>query len=286
MSDDISGFSLHIIGLGLMGGSLAMALRDKVEHISADDVDEHVLDSALQRGVIDAKGGIENADLVIVAVPANRVVGVIQSLHLRPKSIVVDIASTKTLVCNALDQLPDDIIAIGGHPMCGLAENGFENATPTLYHGARFVLCHTQRSSEKAGKLIENLVDAIGAVPLWMERERHDYLTAITSHLPHLLNFALMRLAAEISENEQDLFDLAAGGFDGATRLSRTNASMITGMFQTNASNIRAVAAQMREQLDFLESLFDDSNALNSELGEIVEARRKYSTRYGERTYR
>lgn len=284
--EDLGNFTIHFIGLGLMGGSLAMALREKVKRITADDVNLDVLQSAQHKGVIDAVGEIESADLVVVAVPAGRVVGVLQTLQLHPGTLVMDISSTKTIVCNALDELPEDVIAIGGHPMCGLAENGFENAVPTLYRGARFVLCETARTIPTSRQIVEQLVQACGAIPLWMDRERHDYLTALTSHLPHLLSFALMRLAAEVSETETDLFDLAAGGFDGATRLARTNSAMITGMFQTNAQNIRGLAARLREHLDELENLFDESDALNGELQQIVEARRSYSARYGERTYR
>jgi prephenate dehydrogenase len=92
-----------------------------------------------------------------------------------------------------------------------------------------------------------------------------------------------MRLAIDVSTENNDLFQLAAGGFDGATRLARTNESMITGMFTTNAQNIRELTTRFREQLDLLDSLFDNPTQLNDELQRIVEARRYYSDNYGER---
>jgi prephenate dehydrogenase len=116
-----------------------------------------------------------------------------------------------------------------------------------------------------------------------MDRDRHDYLTALTSHLPHLLSFALMRLAMEVSGEEADVFKLAAGGFDGATRLARTNEAMITGMFQTNAANLNQLAARLQDHIGALASLFDDTEALLAELEQIVDKRRQYSTSYGER---
>lgn len=280
---DESDFAVHIIGLGLMGGSLAMALRSHVRRITASDLDTTVLHKALADGVIDAIDEIDQADTVILAIPANSIVELIQKLELRPGTLVIDLGSTKTTICEALDQLPAALHAVGGHPMCGLAENSYFNAIPNLYRGARFVLCETARTTPQARQKAEYLAKTIGATPIWMDRGRHDYLTALTSHLPHLLSFALMRLAVQESRQDDDLLALAAGGFDGATRLARTNETMITGMFTTNASNIRSLMDQLRQHIDSLESLFDDPEALAEELQQIVEARRLYSSSYGER---
>lgn len=274
---------IHIVGLGLMGGSLALALRDKVSCITADDTRPDVLQKAINSGLISASGGLDGADVVVLAVPSDKIVALLQTLPLRPGSMVIDIGSTKTAICNALDTLPPEIESVGGHPMCGLAENGFENAIPTLYDGARFVLSETKGTTERVRSIAEQLVTACGALPLWLDRQQHDYLTGLTSHLPHLLSFALMRLAMEVYGEESELFKLAAGGFDGATRLARTNATMIRGMFTTNADNIRLLAKRLREQLDLLDALFDDADGLTAELQEIVAARRDYSANYGER---
>ncbi len=283
MSDDIGEFSIHIIGLGLMGGSLAMALRGKARRITAQDLDESVLAAAVKSGVIDDIGEPSQADIVVLAVPADRIVGLIGELGLRPGTVVIDIGSTKMVICEALDGLPADVQAVGGHPMCGLAENGFRNAASTLYQDSRFVLCETQRTTPQARDVSERLVKACGAIPLWMDRQRHDFLTALTSHLPHLLSFALMRLAMEVSEQEAELFELAAGGFDGATRLARTDEAMITGMFKTNATNIRALVARLFEHMSSIDTIFEDTASLNEELRRIMEARRQYSSDYGER---
>jgi prephenate dehydrogenase len=285
MDEEIGDFSVHIVGLGLMGGSMAMALRDHAHQITAQDLRPDVLQIALKRGVIDAIGGIEQANVVILAVPADRMTQVLEQIipSLKTNTILMDIGSTKGKICDSLDQLPEHIQAVGGHPMCGLAENGFQNAIPTLYRNARFVLCETKRTTPHAKKVAEKVAEACGALPVWLDRYRHDYLTGLTSHLPHLLNFALMRLAIDVSTENNDLFQLAAGGFDGATRLARTNESMITGMFTTNAQNIRELTARFREQLDLLDTLFDNPTQLNDELQRIVEARRYYSDNYGER---
>jgi prephenate dehydrogenase len=144
-------------------------------------------------------------------------------------------------------------------------------------------LCETARTSGEARALAEALVQATGAQPLWMDRTRHDAATALTSHLPHLLSFALMRLAMEIAAEDGALFELAAGGFDGATRLARTDETMIVGMFSTNADQLRSITARLREHLDHLEAMLEDVPALHDELAEIVTARRAYTASYGER---
>jgi prephenate dehydrogenase len=266
-----------------MGGSLAMALRNKVQRLTAEDIVPDILDAAQTSGVIDAVGTARDADIVVVAIPTHHITALIDTLDLRPGTLLIDLGSTKTRICDALDRLPPHVLAVGGHPMCGLAENGYQNAVATLYEGARFVLCETRRTTDDARILAESLARAAGAQPLWMERTRQDHLTALTSHLPHLLSFALMRLAMDGSVEDSALFELAAGGFDGATRLARTDAAMIVGMFSTNADQIRDAAAQLRVHLDRLEAMLEDPSALDSELSNIVQARRSYTSDYGER---
>lgn len=275
--------TVHMIGLGLMGGSLAMALRGQVGRITAEDIAPGVIAGATARGVIDGPGASRDADIVVLAVPAHAIIDLVPGLALRPGALVLDLGSTKTRICEALDRLPPDVLAVGGHPMCGLAENGYAHAIPTLYQGARFVLCETQRTTGEARIIAEMLVRAVGAQPLWMDRARQDRLTALTSHLPHLLSFALMRLAMDGAAEDAALLELAAGGFDGATRLARTDAAMIAGMFSTNADQLRAAAAELRAHLDRLDAILADADALERELGAIVAARRAYTAGYGER---
>lgn len=278
-------FHIHIIGLGLMGASLAMVWRDKLRHITADDLSADVLEHALETELIDDAGPscLGRADVVVVAVPSDHISSVIADLPLQPGQIVMDIGSTKSSICDVLDSLAPDIASVGGHPMCGLAENGYHNAQVDLYDGARFVLCETAGTTSFARAVTEALVHASNATPLWMDRAQHDYLTALTSHLPHLLSFALMRLALDVSNENAELYKLAAGGFDGATRLARTNESMIRGMLTTNIDNIRSLTNRLRQHLDRLDSLLDNPSALVDELALIVAARRDYSSDYGER---
>lgn len=283
MEASFSACTVHVIGLGLMGGSLAMALRGQVGRIAAEDIAPDVIADAAAHGIIDGPGTSQEADIVVLATPAHAILDLAPRLALRPGTLVIDLGSTKTRICQVLDGLPPGVLAVGGHPMCGLAENGYAHAIPTLYRGARFVLCETQRTTAEARLVAETLVRAVGAQPLWMDRARQDRLTALTSHLPHLLSFALMRLAMDGAAEDSALLELAAGGFDGATRLARTDAAMIVGMFSTNADQLRRAAAELRAHLDRLDAILADVGALEDELGAIVAARRAYTAGYGER---
>jgi prephenate dehydrogenase len=284
MEADFKSTHVHIIGLGLMGGSLAIALRGKVAHLSAEDHDPAVIANALEQGIIEV-GERQHADVVVLAIPVHHMPALLAELPatLKAGALVIDLGSTKTQVCAALDTLPASLLAVGGHPMCGLAENTFKNATGSLYQNARFILCETARTTPPARDLAEALVAAIGAIPLWLDRERHDFLTAMTSHLPHLLNFGLMALAMDVQSSDPQLFDLAAGGFDGATRLARTEATMITGMLHTNAPNLRELTHRLIEHLQEFEQLLDEPTLLPEKLASVVEARRTFSQHYGER---
>lgn len=276
---------VHVLGLGLMGASLGMALRDKVAHLSGSDINAEVERRALGDCVIDEVGGLDRADLVILAIPAHYIPDILLSLpdQMKKDAIIMDLGSTKAQVCSLMGGLPETVQAVGGHPMCGLAENGYQNAIPTLYTGARFILCETARTTQEARSLAEQLVATVGALPLWMDALHHDRTAGAISHLPHLMSFALMRLAMQLSQDDSFVYELAAGGFDGATRLARTDEAMITGMFRTNADQLRQLTALLQSHLDQLTALLDDPEALRQELSQIVNARRDYTLHYGER---
>jgi prephenate dehydrogenase len=274
---------VHVVGLGLMGASLAMALRGKVAHLSGTDINPDIEQSAIKDGVVHELCHPSRADVVVVAVPADYIGSTIKGLELKPETVLMDLGSTKGQICGVMDGLAEMVQAVGGHPMCGLAENGYGNAVPTLFAGARFILCETLRTTDHARSLSEQLVASVGAYPIWMDRFRHDQLAGAISHLPHLMSFALMRLAMELAEQDGDVWKLAAGGFDGATRLARTDETMITGMFRTNADQLRALAAQFQQHMNELISLLEEPDHLRDELAEIVDARRDYTSKYGER---
>jgi len=283
MSNLLKDQHVHVVGLGLMGASLAQGLRGKVQRITGEDIQQEIARRALNDGSIDAITTSEKADMVVVAIPADHIGEVLANLQMKPGAVVMDLGSTKSQVCAQMDALPPDVMAVGGHPMCGVAENGYSNAFPALYAGARFILCETARTTDHARHLCEQVLATIGAIPIWMDRDHHDYMAGAISHLPHLMSFALMRLAMHLNQNGNGVYELAAGGFDGATRLARTDEAMITGMFRTNAPILHKLMNQLQHHLDDLTTLLDDPENLRQELNIIVEERRNYTHKYGER---
>ncbi len=262
----LAGLSVHITGLGLMGASLAMALRGHVRSIRGDDIDATVVAHALERGMIDETGGRESADLVVLAVPADSIIAMLVGLRVRAGALVLDLGSTKAGIVRKMADLPPDVLAVGGHPMCGRAESGIEVATGLLFRGARFLFCRTARTTDSAAALAESIALAVGAVPMWLDAQRHDAAVALTSHLPHLVAFALAGLAGEAARSDDTLHVLTGGGFHGATRLAASDAAMVRGMLATNAANVRAAAAALQARLDLLDAVLDDPPELHRAL--------------------
>lgn len=189
---------IAILGLGLMGGSLAMALHGKCASLLGIDPDQGALSFALQKGFVnkastDPARLLPEADVVILAAPVGEICNLVESLpQLHPgKALVLDLGSTKKEITAAMSNLPWRFEGIGGHPICGKEKSGLENADAGLYQGAPFVLTPLAGTTPSAKAKAAQLVKAVGAHPLWLDAETHDRWIAYTSHLPYLLALAL-----------------------------------------------------------------------------------------------
>jgi prephenate dehydrogenase len=194
---------ITIAGLGLMGGSLALALRPHTSHLTAVDHDPATRQTALAQGLVDAATGslaegVKTADLLILSAPVRAILAQLAELPvLRPDGcLLLDLGSTKQAICQAMSALPASFQAIGGHPMCGRETSGLESATAGLYHDKSFILCPTARTTPAVEQIALELVTAIGSRPLWLDPAEHDQMVAAVSHLPYLLSAALMQQAA------------------------------------------------------------------------------------------
>ncbi len=275
-ADVMARSTVHITGLGLMGASLALALRGHVRTIHGDDRDADVVARALEQGVIDGTGGRESADIVVLAIPADAILTLLPALRVRAGALVVDLGSTKAAIVERMGSLPAGVEAVGGHPMCGRAESGIEEATGLLFRGARFLLCRTARTGDAAVQLAEALVHATGALPMWLDAQRHDAALAITSHLPHLVAYALAGLAGTAAEQDASLHVLTGGGFHGATRLAASDAGMVRGMLSTNAEHVRVATAALQTQMEAIAALLDAPDTLHAALARSQHARRAF----------
>ncbi len=249
-----------IIGLGLMGGSLALALRGRVRRMCVVDRDPATLALAGERGVADLitgdpAEGVSDADLVVLATPVRSILELVRAMPgLRPEgSMLLDLGSTKREICAALAALPACFQAIGGHPMCGKEMSGLTAAEATLFQGRSFVLCPAgERSSGQIQTVAMELISAIGAVALVVPADEHDRIVALTSHLPYLLATMLMAQVAVRAEKDALVWPVSGTGLRDMTRLAGSDPHMMADILVTNREAILSELRQYRRVLDDL----------------------------------
>jgi prephenate dehydrogenase len=279
--DFLSSSRIAILGLGLMGGSLALALHGRCQALMGCDLDPKTRSLALQLNLVDQVSInladiLPAADVVILATPLSAILKIISELpSLHPGSaIVLDLGSTKTQVVQALESLPSRFDPLGGHPMCGKETTGLENAEAALYQGATFVFSALERTSSKAKAFAEQLAKTIGSQTLWIDPDTHDQWSAATSHLPYLVAAALSTATPSQSS------PLVGPGFRSTTRVAATPASIMVDVLSTNRAYILESLSRFRKELDSLEEKLSkgESDALNIALKESAERQRALVT--------
>lgn len=256
---------IAIIGLGLMGGSLALALKDKCRAVVGADPDDSTRALARALGVTcypDLGAALDGCDLLILATPVRTILTQLEQLsHLTlhaSRLTLLDLGSTKTLITSAMSQLPAPFDPLGGHPMCGKETSGLVHADPHLFRDRTFVLTPLPRTSPHALGLAHELIAALGARPLILAPDQHDRLAAMSSHLPYLVAAALMQAAQSL--DDEQLWSLVASGFRDTSRLAASDLTMMTDILLTNRSAILDSLTRYRAQLDFLYTLLETAD--------------------------
>lgn len=253
-----------IIGLGVIGGSLGMALCTKGNYeVIGIDRDSHAVQlaqeiGAVSMGTTDYLTGVKQAEIIVLAIPVGDLVAVAREIahYISPDAIVTDVGSTKVEVVSELEELfPSRFV--GGHPMTGSEISGIRGAEQYLFENAIYVLTPTERTDTKALRKIQEMVDDTGAFSCFLSPEDHDRIVAAISHLPHLLAVALMNLAADFSDQYPQALTLAAGGFRDMTRIASSSHVMWKDIFATNRRHIIEFSRCFREQLTHLEKLLE-----------------------------
>jgi prephenate dehydrogenase len=276
-SDFLAGRRVAILGLGLIGGSLALALRGHCRELLASDPDPATIALAVGQGVVDHISPdpaeiLPQADLIVLAAPVGAILGLIKQLpDLHPGSpVVLDVGSTKVKICQALEALPQRFDPIGGHPMCGKETFSLEHAEAGLFRGATFALAPLKRTSETARSLAEELARFLGCHTVWLEPAIHDAWAAATSHLPYLLAHALS-LATPLEASS-----LVGPGFRSTSRLASSYSPMMLDVLATNRDPLLEAIWRFRSQLDLLEKCLGEQDlaALNDAILHSVEMNR------------
>jgi len=254
---------ITIIGCGLIGGSMALALkRRRPEHtVACLDLPERI-PAILEAGVADQVGTLEElsthipeSSIVMLATPVQSVLTTIALLRpfLREHTIVTDVGSTKKrIMAEAQKLLPAGVHFIGGHPMAGSEQSGVEAADPLLFSDRVYVLCPYPDTPSEALLSLLDLVESLLALPITIDPEEHDRIMAMASHLPQLISVALMNAALAGDAEHAMLEKLAGRGFLDMTRLAASDYGMWEGILETNKEAVEQAVEQFGRSLSFL----------------------------------
>ena len=277
---------LVIVGLGLMGGSLAYAMRPHVKQIVAVNRGQAALNAALESGVIDSGSAdfssvrLTPNDLVVFGTPVRIILQQLAELprHAPDGCMVIDMGSTKREICRAMNELPGRFQAMGGHPMCGKEVSGFEHSSADLYQDQTFILTPTVRTTPYLLEVIREMLVKLGSRPLFIPPEKHDQIVASISHLPYLVSAVLMRLAAASADGNPMMWHASASGFRDTSRLAGSDPTMMRDILLTNREAVLGQLRHYQAILADVEKMLEsaDGTTINSWLTETQSTYRHY----------
>jgi prephenate dehydrogenase len=272
-----------VVGLGLMGGSLAGALRGRCRAVVGVARRPGTIETALAHGLIDRgttnlAHGVREADVVALATPVRVILQQLAEIGplLPEECLLMDLGSTKAQIVAEMARLPGHVQPLGGHPMCGKEVAGIEAADPAIYRGCTFILTPLPRTSEAALSLGRALAEAVGARPLALEPERQDFLVATVSHLPYLVACAMVNTADAKTSPDPAAWEIVAGSFRDTSRVAASDVTMMTDILLTNREKVLEALDTYQAQLRDLTYLVEtgDEEMLRTTLS-TIRAKRK-----------
>src|SRR5210317_1577907 len=256
---------LAVVGVGLIGGSLALALKEAgaVGHVVGIGRGLPNLETALRLGVVDSytldlAEGVADADVIFLATPVQALGTVAEQAmpHLKAGAIITDGGSVKQAVINAIEpHLRDDVHFVPGHPIAGTENSGAEAAFATLYCDRRCILTPTTNTDAAALDLMQSMWQLVGSQVVIMDVEKHDRVLAAISHLPHMVAYALVNAVGSYDRYNENILEYSAGGFRDFTRIASSDPTMWRDIAMTN----REALIEMMEQFEtFFAELKED----------------------------
>ena len=248
-----------IVGLGLMGGSMALGLKARCQELVGVDSDAETVQLARRAGIKTQELGpaLVRTDVLVLATPVKETLRLLEAFRSDPPAVrlLMDVGSTKRQVVEAMENLPDPVAAVGGHPLCGKELAGFSEAEAELFTGSLFVLTPCSRTTPSSLALAEQIVSALGASVQQMQAARHDQLLATASHLPYLLATALMGSAEFVGNKDPEIWDLVASGFLSTSRLAASDITMMADILTTNQDMVQNALSRAQSELEQLRGL-------------------------------
>lgn len=256
-----------VVGIGLIGGSMALALKEKgiaEKVIGVDNSDVHTT-KALELNLVDEIGDLRMAvaacDLIILAVPVNAISGLLpQVLDLVEKQVVMDVGSTKENMLQSIASHPNRGRFVATHPMWGTEFSGPEAAVHDAFVQKATVICNKEESDKDALELVEGIYRALGMHLVYMDATAHDIHVAYVSHISHITSFALANTVLEKEREEDAIFELASAGFASTVRLAKSNPDTWASIFMQNRDNVLDVLNEHISQLRKFKACLEKEN--------------------------
>ena len=274
--------TITVIGVGLIGGSMALGLKELgiAKKVIGVGRKTDSLAKALELNIIDEAlpldEAIKKADIIYIAIPVDATIDVVLQVMdlINEKQIVVDAGSTKFALCDAVKNHPMRKQFVATHPMWGTEFSGPEAAVKGAFAGRACVICEKEKSSEAALNVVEKLYKDLNMHIIYMNAENHDVHAAYISHISHITSFALANTVLEKEKEEDAIFEMAGGGFESTVRLAKSNAAMWAPIFMQNRENVLDVlnehisqlrkfkASIEKENMDYLVELIENANKI------------------------
>lgn len=235
-----------IVGVGLIGGSIALDLKSRgfATHVIGVDIDKQNGSEAVALGVVDEMMELDKAipvsDIIIISIPVNATTELLPLIldRVRPTTIVTDVGSTKKNICLAVRKHKNRSQYVAFHPIAGTENSGAKAALNNLFDSKIGIICERSRSNSKAVKIIEKMLKTLNMKLLFMEADSHDIHVAYVSHMPHVISYVLAETVLEVEKSAATIFNLAGSGFASTARLAKSPASMWVPIFEQNSKHI------------------------------------------------
>ena len=270
MGKNMKDKKVTIIGLGLIGGSLARALHNRLDisDITAVNRRKESIDQALQDGVIcrgfnDVNDYVYNSDIIFICTPVKRTMEYIYHLSgkVKPDCIITDVGSTKGEIIEYVNSLTSPPCFVGGHPMAGTEKTGYISSFEHLFENALYVLSSCKSTTEQAINTMIQIVKGIGGIPVILEADEHDKITAGISHLPHIIASALVNMVKYEDTPDGKMQMLAAGGFRDITRIASSSPEMWENIFLSNKYQVSKILYDFIELLKLIKLNIETENS-------------------------
>lgn len=260
---------IGIIGLGLMGGSLAKAFKTHcndtfiiASNRSIESLQEAYSEKIIDEYCLDINDSFCGCEIIFICTPVSKIAYYVNKLipYINNNCIITDIGSTKGTLFNDMEKLKDKICFIGGHPMTGSEQTRYSSSKDYLYENAYYILAPLSSVPDEKINMLVDIVKMIGAIPITLEPHEHDFIVASISHVPHIIASAIVNLVKRLDGNNKYMYKLAAGGFKDITRIASSNPEMWQNISTENKKEILNVLQEFKKIILEYETMLNTNN--------------------------